>query len=452
MRAQFDYVRYLLLTSFWFLPGLMVLVAVGLAFATLYLDYGRVVEAVEEAPWVYTPSAEGARELLSTTAGSLITVTSLVFSMTLVTLTLASNQLGPRLLRTFMDDRVNQIVLGTFSGTFIYHLLILRSVRTGVEEFVPLVSLAFAQIMVVASVLLLIYFIHHLALSIQADTVIARVAEDLEQAIGTLFPPADTPARLPAASTMAPDFESRGAPFPVQGSGYVQAIDFQLLCDMATAHDLAIRLDRRPGDFVVANGPAGRIYPSGRADSEICKAASRAIVLGQARTPTQDIAFYVKALNEIALRALSPGINDVFTALTCIDRLGEFLAAVMKRSPAQEVYWDDKGNPRIFLFPVTFDELLDACLGEIRRAGCGQLAVIARLLGTLEALADFVRVPIHLESLQAQLEALAGVARNASLEPLDHASLENRIARVEAKLTDLRRSHPALTAASDDAG
>ena len=186
LRKYWDRLR----SSFWFLPAIMACGAVLLAHGTVALDEtGAVRGGVEVPSWVYSGGAQGASTLLGAIAGSMITIAGVVFSMTLVALSIASSQLGPRLLQGFMRDATNQVVLGTFVSTFLYCLLVLRTIRREIEvAFVPHMSVTLGVLLAVASVAVLIYFIHHVSVSIQADEVIARVCRELFDGIDRLFP------------------------------------------------------------------------------------------------------------------------------------------------------------------------------------------------------------------------------------------------------------------------
>ncbi len=176
-------------TSYWFVPTVMTAGAVGLSFASVHLDQVVKAEWVRAVGWIWAGSPEGARQVLSTIAGSMITVAGVAFSITIVALTLASTQFGPRLLRNFVRDLGNQVVLGTFVSTFVYCLLVLRTVRGGdVAEFVPYLSVTLGVAFALASLGVLIYFIHHVSGAIQAEHLIASVADELEDAIERMFP------------------------------------------------------------------------------------------------------------------------------------------------------------------------------------------------------------------------------------------------------------------------
>ncbi|MDQ3559511.1 MAG: DUF2254 domain-containing protein, partial [Pseudomonadota bacterium] len=332
-------------TSFWFLPSGMAGVAIALSFVLVRVDTWLGVEVVRDLGWLYTFGPEGARAILSAVASSMITVAGLTFSITMLTLQLASSQFGPRLLRNFMRDRGNQIVLGTFIATFVYCLLVLRTVR-GTEEssFVPHISVAFGVLLALASIAVLIYFIHHVATAIRIETLLAELAAEARAAVDRLYPERfghdAAPVEKPAERSIPSDFEHEARPVSATASGYVQRIDVDALLKLATEHDLLVRIDANPGRFVTERDAILAAYPPGRVSDENADRLRGALVIGQECTPDQDLEFSIRRIVEIAQRALSPGINDPTTALYCIDRLGEALGRLAERDIPSAMRFD----------------------------------------------------------------------------------------------------------------
>lgn len=437
LRARIAYLWYRLNSGLWVVPGLMVTSAIVLAVVTLILD--RTVGM----PWsigvasVFAIGPEGTRLVLSTIAGSMITVASLVFSMTLVTLTLASSQLGPRLITRFMRDRINQIVLGTFIATFVYALLILQTVtERAADPFVPHISVTIALIMTIASVGWLVYFVHHLADSIQADTVIAGVCADLSRALDEMYPQPrmDEPAPWATNPVPAELLAEEPASVRARADGYVQAIDTQALLALAHEHDLLLEVDRRPGQFVIAETPIMRAWPRGRMTEQIGAAISQTLMIGPKRTPTQDVEFAIGALVEIALRALSPGINDPRTAMTCIDQLSAALAALIRGGEMPSQLYDRDGALRVITNPTTFDGAIDAALDPIRQAAGGQTGVLIRLIQALEALTRVVSSEPQRRAL-ARHGAMIARACGTIPEENDRAAAERYLRALDAALS-----------------
>lgn len=324
-------------TSFWFLPGLIVISSIILSFFTIAVDKSCNVNDCRLPGILFAGGAEGARAVLATIAGSMITITGVTFSITIVALTLASSQFGPRLMRNFMKDRGNQVVLGMFNATFIYCLLVLRSVdTTETLAFVPNISTSVAIVLALINVGVLIYFIHHISSSIQADYVISSVYKELMQSIERLFPE-ELGHDLEKDELDAIDFPVQKKAFQnsqvlsAGQSGYLQAINNEMLMDYTTTKDVLISIHCRPGEYIIHGSPLVTIY-SDKAFENDPEKIIQSFIIGNKRTPEQDVEFSIHQLVEVAARALSPGINDPFTAIACIDRLGSVLGHLCSKN------------------------------------------------------------------------------------------------------------------------
>lgn len=397
-------------SSFWFLPSILVTAAIGLAFAVVAYDEGLSARWLATQGWIYTRSAQGASTILGTIAGSMITIAGVVFSLTLVSLTLATSQFGPRLLRNFMRDTVNQVVIGAFVATFLYCLVVLRAVRREEDGgFVPHLSVAVAVLLALASVGILIYFIHHVAVSIQADQVVARVAGDLFKGIDRLFP--ERIGRDSRAGDPAPLEDAAhgggGREVESRGDGYVQIVDPDALFDLALREDLLVRLERRPGDYLMTGTVIATVWPAERATTAVADVVRGAFVLGSERTGAQDVEYSIHQLVEIALRALSPGVNDPFTALTCVDRLGSGLRRLAGRRIPTRERRDEGGRVRVIAEPRSFADTLEAAFAEIRMAASGSRMVGIRILEALASVADAAHRPEDVDALRRHADLVA---------------------------------------------
>jgi len=367
--------------------------AVSLSFALVRIDALLGPEAVHRLGWLYESGPEGARAILSTIAGSMITVAGLTFSITMLTLQLASSQFGPRLLRSFMRDRGNQLVLGTFTSTFLYCLLVLRSVRgTEASSFVPHLSVTIGVLLAAFSLPVLIYFIHHVATSIRIETVLAELAVETRVAIDRLYPEQlgqDSPAREMGGSYCSlenSDVGSEARQIRPKDSGYVQRVDEEALMGIAIKRDLVIRIDARPGRFVTDRVALLSAVPPERVSDDTVAALRGAFVIGPDRTTAQDLEFSLRRIVEIAQRALSPGTNDPTTALYCIDRLEEALCRLAKREIPSPVRVDAQGGLRVLTSVNTFEDLACPAIAAVARYGTGDADVIRRLLEMIEEL------------------------------------------------------------------
>lgn len=376
-------------SSYWFIPSMLVLGSIWLSVFTLDVDQHKKLEWLKYFKWLSRTEPEGARALLSTVAGAMITVTGVVFSIGMVALQLASQQFGPRILYNFMRDRSNQFVFGTFIATYLYCLLVLRTIQGGEQNFIPDFSILVGVVLAVSSMVVLIFFIHHISLSIQAMVIVASIRRDLEVVISELFPHNFPELEAhPLAGTeraeLPKEFDMQAVPVPAAREGYLQAINFEGLLHFAQKHDLVLSLAYRPGKFVFRGMPLLHAWPPGRVSAEkLEKKTNRAFLVGRKRTPEQDLEFMVNELVEIAVRALSPGINDPFTAMACIDSLGAALRDLATRPAFSPWRYDDEGKARILSPEFSWNGVVDAAFNQIRQYGGGSVAVTIRLLETI---------------------------------------------------------------------
>lgn len=422
-------------TSFWFLPSLFTAGAVVLSLASIRLD--RASDGgnwLGSLGWTFSRGPEGSRAVLAAIAGSMMTITSVAFSITVLVLQQASSQFGPRLLRNFMKDRGNQLALAVFVGTFTYCLLILRTVNgTEADRFVPHFSVSVGLLLATVSIGFLIYFIHHTAESIQADHVISSVAEDLRRTILRLFPAREDPTPPPTA---LPDgFEDDAAPVRSKHGGYVRAIDVGRLVDEATRRDVVIRLELSPGAFTMQGGELARVWPGERLDGRLEKAVRDAVLLGKQRSLTQDVEFAIEQLVEVAVRALSPGVNDPFTAMTCVDRLGEAMLLLAARGVPTTSHSGPDGALRVAIPLGSKENALDTAFHQIRQYSRGHAAVTIRLLETLTTLAERVEDPEMLRGIQGHA-SLVEQGAAALPDGRDRYDVEIRYRRVQAALKE----------------
>lgn len=352
--------------------------------------------------------------------------------MTLVALSLATSQLGPRLLRSFLRDKTTQVVLGTFVATFLYCLLVLLTIRREEEvAFVPHVSITLGVLFAIASVGVLIYYIHHLSVSMQANEIVARVSRELIAGVDRLFPEhiGRGGPRIPA---VPPDaefldaFAREARLIPASADGYLQFIDTDVLIELAMQKDVVIRLERVPGDYVVAGGPLILVWPGERATDVPTDQVNNAFALGNQRTSGQDIEFAVTQLVEIALRALSPGVNDPFTAITCVDRLASALTRLATRDMPSPYRYDSTDQLRVISPGSTFVEVTDVAFTQIRQNSRSSTAVTVRLLETIAEVARFVHRPEDRAALLRHAEMIARGASEGLPEDEERQKVEER--------------------------
>ena len=430
---------YTIRSTYWFLPAMMVLASMILCFIVIYIDY-RIIgtEWIESFDWFTVNTPDGARALLSTVAGSMITVAGVVFSITIVALTLASGQFGPRLLENFMRDRGNQIVLGTFIATFIYCLLLLRTIKGGDNSFIPQLSVTVALLLALMSMSVLIYFIDHAATSIQASNVIRVAAGNLHNAIDEMFPEKIGEGKKVreswwvAPEGMPSDFDEKSKPVYAGGSGYLRVMDDQGLLDLASSRGLIIKIEYKPRDYVVSGMPLAYIWPGSSIDEDLIDDIRGSFILGKKRTSEQDVEYMIDQLVEIAVRALSPGINDPFTAIMCIDNLTSALGRVAGRiNPSSHIY--DKNNQlRLIVSTTTFTNLLDAAFNQIRQYGRDSVSVTIRLLESLAVLAVLVSRKTDKEAIVRHAGMIKRGSDSGVVEELDRRDVLERYEKVLA--------------------
>lgn len=396
IRHYWEFLR----ASLWFVPFLMGGVAAMLAVALL--TWGRgVVENATDYWLLYAGDADNARQLLSSLLTGMITMTSLVVSITMVVLTLAAGQIGPRLIRNFIQDWTTQAVLGLFLADIVYLLVVFRTIDGNQADRVPHLAVSVGTGLTTLCLFVLLVYVHKLARSIIYDNVVQRVAADLHDVTAALLPErGDGPPEKP------PDLRGDFAWVDLDQDGYVQAIDLDGLVATAQRADSVIRLDVRPGHYVIGGGEHVAVFPAGACTADLSKAIRGAFIIGSERTPTQDVEFGIRQLVEMATRALSPGINDVFTALAVIDNLSASMARIFDRAIEPTVLRDSAGIVRVVRDVTGYDGFVGAGFDQIRQAGSGNAAVLIRLVDAILRLAPRVRSDAQREPLREQLDMI----------------------------------------------
>jgi uncharacterized membrane protein len=415
----------LLRSQLWIIP--LVLSALALSLAYWVLTSGASFLEVQDVGgfwWLYGGDASSARDLMSSLLSGLMTMTSLVVSVTFVILTLAANQLGPRLISTFMGDRQIQTVLGLFLGTILYVLVVLRSLdeTLGVEG-VPHVAVTIGSALTVICLFALLFYVHKIARAIIADSIVARVAGDLHNDIRSMLSaePNETERAIPDLT------RPRAGAVSLDNSGYIQVIDYDRLVTLACRADAIFAVKVRAGHFVLKNGEHVVVHAGRPLDDEAMQAIRAAFVVGQERNSAQDLEFGLRQLVEIALRALSPGINDPFTAIAVIDRIGAALEEIFMRSLQQAVWRDKEGKVRVIAQRSDVQGLTDAAFDAIRQAGQEIPAVLIRMADLLGQLAPVLHADEAREAVSRQLGKLAETTTEAHLAPSDRTAVLRRI-------------------------
>lgn len=429
LRASWDSVR----TSLWALPMAMFVLGIVLAVLMLRVDPQWPDPAEQWRQWLSSGSGEDARNLLSTLLTAVISLAGIVFSITVVSLSLAANAYGPRLIRTFRSNLSTQVVIGILTGTIVYLLLVLRAVRGDADAGeVPQAAVALGSILALISVLALLGFIQAVATLVVADEVVRRVRKELDSAIEELPMIEDSPQQ--PALGLPKDFEAKAGRIRLPREGYVQSVEYSELIDWAEKHDSIIRLDFRPGDFVVEGDHKVLVYPAPDDPERVRSEIDQYIVSGARRTPTQDLEFAIRHLVEVAVRALSPGINDPFTAMAVIDRLRGGLARLCRRQLPCKLLTGPFGKLRLSRDASSYHGAVDAAFNQIRQSGAGKPSILVHILNAIGAIGEHVQTDEQRDALsrQAKLSRAAG-ERNVD-EPADLEDVERAYRRAVAAL------------------
>jgi uncharacterized membrane protein len=407
--------------SLWFVPGVMVLLAAALAVALVDVSTHVDPEVLQVFPRLFGATPESSSRLLSTVAGAIITVAGVTFSILVVAVSQASAQYSPRVLRNFMRDRLSQVTLGFLVGVFVYCLAVLRTIRSEEgDKFVPALAVLGALLLAVAAVALLVYFIHHIASTLEVGSIVERVTAQTLAAIDRQFPEelAESDAQSESAPSpeVVPQGEQRWWPVRAVSSGYIQHIELDALSESASQLCCVVRLERRPGDFVADTTTLLHVLDTAPPRDSVAGDLLGFFVIESYRTVYQDVAFGIRQIVDIANKALSPGINDPTTAVTCIEYLSVILARIASRQLGDRTR--ELGGRMCVIVPAhSFEEFLDDAFSELRRSGSTQPRVLASILRALELAAQGTHstkrrklVLDQVRLVRASIEALPGAA------------------------------------------
>lgn len=431
---------------FWFLPAVLCLLAVILVEVLIWVD--RALEPVVP-PWaqvlVYRVGESGSRDLLGAIAGSSLAVAGTTFSITMAVLALTSSSYGPRLIRNFMSDRGNQAVLGVFVATFLYSLLALRSVRAigdpgdpEAEVFIPHLAVNVAVLLAVLNVAVLIWFIHHISDSIQIPTIARRVREELHATIERLYPEDLGRDKREVDEENAIPFrlEEDGVPVRATRPGYVTSLDDEELLDVARKADLLVDLQVHPGRYVLEDSVLAIVHPARAAREEVLDAVRATVHVSDARSPYQDVSFAVQQLTELAVRALSPGTNDPFTAVNALDDLSSGLSLLAQREMPSSFRYDRDDVLRVHAPLVGAVELTSGVLDNVRWYAADSPAVMRAALDLVRRVGGHARHRDLRARLIAQVRLLEEAFARAEHQQHDVEDFAARARDTVHALTD----------------
>jgi uncharacterized membrane protein len=413
-----------------------------LAIALILGIVGAVLSSLEESapqisawiPSTLFPSHEDpavAQLILSNIATSIMTVVSIVFAILLMTLTLASTQFSPRILISFVRDKTTQWTLGIFLGTFSYCMSALPAARALPHPFVPVATVAGAMVLALLCVGWLIYFINHISLSISVNHIVDRIARESELVIDEFMPHRRSPFQLPDQSEASPAQD--GAPILNWRSGYIRYIDVDHLIALARAYHVCVRLERRVGQFVPGGVPLMRVSRPERVPADRAMHLIAAVDIGPTRTMQQDVEFGILQIVDIALRAMSPAINDPSTAITCVDQLSRIMIQWISRVPPPSHYYAPPHVLRLVVPWVTFDNLLDTAFEQIRHYAAADVAVNLRLMRAFSDIATATQLAdLRMRLLERAKRVAVGSAGH--LPEDDLAKLQQRLAALSSSI------------------
>jgi len=420
--------------SFWFIPSVMTLAAATAGIVFPYIETGLQSTADSGSWWrTFTPSS--AQGLLTTLASITMSVAGIVFSVTILTLSIASSQLGPRLLRTFMARFSTKFALGLYVSTAVMCLVVLISVvDTEGEEFVPFRTTLACLGLGIFGLLYLVYFIHDVARSIQTTQVVAIVAAELDASIEKNLPDRDAAQAIDEADIEPPQGETTCA-LHSPGEGYIQDMALTSLVNLAAEFDTTLYLHRVPGDFVSYGEPIGVATATQEATKRLQARLTGLIAVGRQRTPHQDVECAIAELVEIAVRALSPGVNDPFTALNCIDRLGASLGRLVEKAPPERLWRDNVGALRLVTGKRDHHSALDSAFLQIQYHGRDSIVILARLGQALRSIAANCKTEHAREVVLAHADSLLKVGETYLESAEDQDQLRQLVQGVKEDLS-----------------
>jgi uncharacterized membrane protein len=434
--------RDVLRTNLWLVPAIEVIGAVILFACTYALDRAAYDGVFSVPGWAISGSADVARTILTAIAAAVITVVGVVFSIVIVALTLTSTQFGPRMLRNFIRDRGTQLTLGTFVATFVYAVLTLGSVGQGDHgEFVPHISVTMTLVLMLADLAVLIYFLHHIAIQIQLPQVIAEIAGDLQKAIELQAGDEAGAADAELAAVVIAAMDGPGGTVAAPRSGYLQYIEHGTLVSVAAEAGAVVHVLYRPGHFIVQGHPYVRVWPASAAEL-VAQELAGAHVTGPYRTLAQDVSFGVDQLVEICIRALSPAVNDTFTALTCIDWIGDSLYKVTGRWQPTRVYRDAQGTVRVISTETTYTRLVNRAFEKVRQAGRGMPAIMIRQLDALAKIMERTTTGEQREVLLSQAAMIDRLCEASVDEPCDREDVSRAYQAMLAVHAEVLAANP----------
>ena len=434
--ARFTWDR--LKVSFWFAPLVMSVAAILLAWAMYWVDVRIPNELLQNNRFILNGSVDELRVILITIATTTLATAGVVFTLLTLPLSTVAAQYGSRLLRVFLGDRITQFVLGMFVATFVYCISAATSLPAETVQFeAPQVTATVGLLLMLATFASLILLVQHISTMLQAPNIAAAAGAELLDVVRAEIPDeisSGADHRQSGQETSDTLVETEGSLVRVRDTGYIQYIDPEYMLSLVQERDLVIRLLHKPGHFVSRGEVVALVWPADRFDEQLEGQIGHAFQIGNGRTPTQDIEYAVNQLVEMAVRAMSPAINDPFTAMTCLDHVGNGLALFIQQGEKSSHYYDRDGRLRLVLKPVTFDELLSAAFDMLRHASCDNASVLLHMLTVIDTISQEAKSPEDRQQLLRHVNLIQAESHAGSLIERDRQSIHLRVEALHTKL------------------
>jgi uncharacterized membrane protein len=430
--------------SFWFAPAFMALGAVMLAWAMYWLDSLVPNEALASSRFILAGTPGELRSALLSMAGTVLATAGVVFTLLTLPLSTVAAQYGSRLLRLFLGDRTTQFVLGMFVATFVYCIAAALSIPSGdtLRES-PQLTASLGVYLMLATFATLILLVQHISTMLQAPNIAAAAGVELQNVVSAEVSNEATSGdegrgrldiRPASQDTPSALTEIDGYPIRARRTGYIQFVDPDTLLTLAREQDLTIRLLRRPGHHIWSGAVVALVSPTDRVDEQLDKLIRRAFQIGNGRTPSQDVEYAVNQLTEMAVRAMSPAINDPFTAMTCLDHVGHGLVEFIRQGQKSSHYYDRAGKLRLMLEPVTFDVLLSAAFDMLRHASCDNASVLLHMLKVIDLIGQEAQTPEARQQLLRHVRLIQAESQAGNLIEQDRQSIQRSGQALQTKL------------------
>jgi uncharacterized membrane protein len=424
--------------NFLFIPGVMALGAILLAWSMYWLDGQIPNEVLNTSRFVISGSPSELRGYLFGMATTVLTTAGVVFTLLTLPLSTVASQYGSRLIRVFLGDRTTQFVLGMFVATFTYCIFSALGIPPAeVEPYGPQITTTIGLYLLIVAFASLILLIQHISTMLQAPNIVATAGVELLGVVRETNQPETRggeyqrhTAKIPPDSLIT----AEARPVRANKPGYIQYVDPEHIIPLAEKKDIVIRIVPKPGAFVRSGMVIAQVWPADRVDNDLDNEIRNTFHLGNQRTPTQDVEYAVNQLTEIAVRAMSPAINDPFTAMTCLDYVGDGLALFARKGAINPNISDSHGNLRLIFEPVTFNELLSAAFDMLRHASADNASILLHMLQTINVIGDDTKSPEARQMLLRHVTLIQVESETGSLVEGDRQSIRRSCEALHLKL------------------